>query len=78
MTMPRRSTRFPHGIGQAATDRGRVTLKKEYNAPELELIALILDGVCAEVIHSSFEHGGNNSGWNWNDDDDDENFGELP
>lgn len=52
-------------------------MKKEYNAPELELIALILNGVCSDVIHTSFEQGGGNTGWTWNDKDD-EDFGELP
>lgn len=52
-------------------------MKKEYNAPELELIALILNGVCSDVIHTSFEKGGGNTGWTWNDKDD-EDFGELP
>lgn len=58
--------------------RGRLTLKKEYTVPELEIIAFTLNSVCADVIHSSFEKGGNNSGWGFDNDDDDDNFGELP
>lgn len=53
-------------------------MRKEYIVPELEIVAFTLNSVCSDVIHSSFEHGGNNPGWGLGDDDDDENFGELP
>ena len=75
--MPRLSMRFLPGANQPATDGGRLTLKKEYTVPELEIIAFTLNSVCADVIHSSFEKGGNNSGWGFDNDDDDDNFGEL-
>ncbi len=53
-------------------------MKKEYNTPDLEIISFSLQGVLSDVVHSSFERGGENTGWNFNDDNDDDGFGELP
>ncbi|MBQ9680337.1 MAG: hypothetical protein IJV48_06635 [Ruminococcus sp.] len=52
-------------------------MKKEYETPDLEIVSFSLPGVLSDIIHSSFEHGGNNSGWTFDDDDDDDNFGDL-
>lgn len=53
-------------------------MKKEYEKPEVEIVSFSLPGVLYEdVLHSSFEQGGNNSGWTYNDSGDDE-FWDLP
>lgn len=50
-------------------------MKKEYDAPEMEFIAVAFNDIRCDVIHSSFEQGGGNPGWDFGDDDDD-NFDE--
>lgn len=50
-----------------------MTLKKQYEAPEMELISFCMSSVLRDVIHTSpeFERGGQNRGWTFNDDGDD-------
>lgn len=47
-------------------------MKKEYKTPEFEVVKFILEDVCNQVVHTSFEHGGGNSGWGFGDDEDDD------
>lgn len=60
------------------TDGGLDILKKEYIEPELDIVKLSFGNLCGDVVHTSFEEGGHNSGWGFDDDDDDDNFGDLP
>ena len=53
-------------------------MKKAYISPDIDIIAFTLNNVCGDVIHTSKEHGGTNSGWNFYNDDDFESFDDLP
>lgn len=46
-------------------------MKKEYAAPEFSVVRFKMEDVMGAVVHTSFEQGGQNSGWTFNDDDDD-------
>ena len=52
-------------------------MKREYVTPDLEIVAFLLNNVCNDVIHSSYENGGYNYGWGFGNDDDDDDFGDL-
>ena len=53
-------------------------MKKAYIFPDLDIIAFTLNNVCGDVIHTSKERGGVNSGWEFDgDDDNDAVFGEM-
>ena len=70
MTMPFLLTRL--------SNPGAMYMKKLYVEPDLEWVRFKTDDVC-DVVHTSFEQGGGNSGFNYgNEDDDDEDFGDSP
>lgn len=48
-------------------------MNKPYEEPEFNIIIIELDGVLnGDVIHASFERGGQNTGFDWNDGNDED------
>ena len=47
-------------------------MKKQYVAPEFEIVRILLNDICNGVVHTSFEDGGQNHGWGFDGDEDDD------